>query len=360
VLSEPKQANWELSVGKYWKNHTEFQGLNSDQVANKMFLDPGKWFFTYEAGRDFVGLNRAWGLTKNKCFLDLLNSRFVELVQTMDEQTTPELNYYIYRLRSWDWDNAFYIIQFLNQYFTADSKSKLADVLITKNRNFGQQTRIKLLKFLVSNHSLLSDKDLRYITILKEFGRSIKPDVLELLLTKIEGGRDNAEVKAILNKSKVFNYLKYDQTKVETDRAERIKLLRDIAHTQTILKRLPFDLVIGLDEIKELPPATRLDFLKFAFYDEMCVFCRKYYSWYTWARTLAGLNQKVADRKRRKHLDRLKIKPITPDEMKDLLFSVALQKNDEVSKWFECYTKYYNIYTGKEQLTIEKSGYGTY
>jgi hypothetical protein len=305
-------------------------------VADKLFADPAHWFFSYGAARSLAQINAAYTLMKNQYFIDKVNADLLDLLSSAENGIGQQA-----------WDNAFYVIQYLERVLTATNKSKLADLLIERNRNFGQNVRLKMLKFLMAG-TLMPDKDERWVKVVKAFSRSIKPDVLTALAARIDGGLDNPDVKAILGKSKMFNYLKYTEIDVQDKREVKIQLLRDIAQTQTVLKRIPFNFTIELEHIKELPPVARLNFLMFAFQDEINVFCRQYYYWHSYS--LNELQKRVSDRKRRKHLDKMKIAPIEPELIKDLLFSVALQKNEEVNKWFEDYTTYYNLATGIKKI----------
>lgn len=231
--------------------------------------------------------------------------------------------------------------------------SDFADLFLSLKNQMGiRATKIVIESFV--KHKIISDEQ-RLVKFFQLFYRSIKPNHFQPLMRLIPGGVNNPDVKLVLRKTRIFNYLNYEESKVKSDFNERVKLIKDIAKTRSILKNLPFSFTVGFDEIKEMPPVMRFDFLKNAFYYEHQVFCRKYYTFgYHKKPTANELQVKVNGRKMRVGLDKMTIEPLDPEKVKELLFSISIQKTSKVENWFNNYQKYYNIRCGKESVETVK------
>ena len=222
------------------------------------------------------------------------------------------------------------IIKYCSQYIDEDAKDKIIDIAINYNKNF-YSTAKKELACIVTGYVKYNDP--RTLSILREFCRVITINDFDRLINKIQYGLENQGVKEILSKTKLFEYLKYDEETVNNSYNEKVKLVKAIAKTPTLIKRLPFILNIKLRHLKEIAPAMRFKFIQYAF---------KYEFQHTRNGRLYGksLEYCIAQVKRRLKENKLVIEEISVKDMKELLFSICLQKNDEFVKWINDYEAY--------------------
>jgi hypothetical protein len=242
------------------------------------------------------------------------------------------------------------LIKYYSEYIDINTKSNIVDLILKYNRNFSYSARKLLLLFVINN---IHANDSRAIDVLNEFYRTLSRVQFEQLMGKIPGGANNKKVKNILSKTKLYEYLKFDEETVNNNFNKKIELTKVIAKTPTIIKRIPFAVKINIECIKHVPPATRFKFLKFAFRHEI-------YSaqdgWFS--------NQILKDRinfcKKRANEHRLIIDPISLEEMKELLFSICLHKNDELTKWLIEYKIYLECLKSDRKVdvySIRKNNY---
>jgi hypothetical protein len=311
--------------------------LSDTEMVRKLFSNVPRYIYA----RGFLPDAVEWfGLRKTKELQVYLNSTFIE----------------IFRAVQWrqQGDSMFLAFTSLFDLFDDAAKDSIFHLLLQHKQRFTQSCRKRVIEFLISG-PMIKDKDPRLEQLFEVYHRSIKPDQFEALMARIDGGQNNPVVLKVLGKSKVFKYLKYTKHGVDSDPAERIKLIKDIATTTTVLKRLPFNIHVGLDDIKQLPPVMRFEFLQFAFFTEIEVYCMKHYRYaYSKPINIVELDKRIEYRKARRKVDKLTIDLIEPDAIKDLLFALCLNRNEVVSAWVERYTKFYNIKTGKQDPDVKR------
>lgn len=235
------------------------------------------------------------------------------------------------------------VAKVLEKYLSQEQKNIIIDCLIKDTDKFYPYAR-KRAAFIVAE--FIEAKDNRAFSALIAFLRVIENDTLEILLSKIENGKENPDVQKILSKSKVLSYTKYDEAEVKNDVEVKRSLIKDIANTSSIAKKIPFEVNVDLEDIKSLPPATRFAFLQFAYapevkYARMAAKSHYYYSEYQ------KDTSKLAYYRSRAKLTKLKMPIIDKETVKELLFSVSLHKNEEMSSWYNDYSNYVDLVKGK-------------
>jgi hypothetical protein len=314
--------------------------LTDAQLLDKLFSDSVN--FLYDKGFLIDAVNY-FGLRNTKLLHDKLNTRFLE--------EWSKATYTCYR------DSMFLTFTQFEDLFTDESKSKVFAELIDKTHHFTQNGRKRVIEYLISG-SLLPDKDPRLETVFETYYRSITQEQFDAMMKRIDGGVANSTVARVMSKSKVFNYQNYNEQAVKDNPVERLRLLKDIATTTTVLKRLPFEVHFGFEDVKQLAPVMRFEFLQFAFDLDIGVYGRRYYQYSRYANvpSLTELERRIQGFKARRKMDKMKVDWIDPEQVKELLFALSLQKNEVVAAWIEKYTLAYNVKTGKEKIQVY-SGY---
>jgi len=223
-------------------------------------------------------------------------------------------------------------ITYCTPFIDHNAKSKIIDMAIKYNKNFYSYARKSLSKI---STDFLTQDDSRSIDVLREFYRIIPTKDFDILMKKVPNGFDNTEAKKILSKTKLFEYLKYDEETINNSFNEKVKLTRAVAKTPTLIKRLPFILHIGKEHIKKISPATRFKFVQFAFKYEVMT-AKRHGSWMHGQR----LQYKIDAAKSKVKENKLVVDHIGVEEMKELLFAICLQKNVEFVEWIKNYEKY--------------------
>ena len=218
-------------------------------------------------------------------------------------------------------------------YIDDQAKSKIVSLIVSYHKNFYSQAKRQLAAISIN---FMQNGDERATDVLRAFYRSLKPDAFSQLMEKIDGGTENEKVKEILSKTKLFDYLKYPEDKVKNDAELKTQLIRDIAQTPSIAKRLNYVVDVSIDDIKKLPPVTKFKFLQNAFkYETM-------YSGYTWY-SKNDAKMKINRARARHKEDKLNMPYISGEEMGEILFSISLHKNDELNKWLDRYKNYLKV-----------------
>ena len=243
-------------------------------------------------------------------------------------------------------------LKLIEQYLAQEDKNTIIDALIKNGDLFYPYSKKVVIDVIAD---FVQKDDQRIFSALREFLRIIETDTLEKLLKKVEGGQDNQDIQAILSKTKVLSHLKYDEKEVRADAELRRKLIKEIANTQSIAKRIPFEVEVTLDDIKAIPPAARLSFLQFAYRPEVEMAWWAMRSSYWYGKYSKDIDNNINGVRAKAKLDNLKMPKIDKEEIKDLLFSVSLQKNEEMNKWIEKYFNYLDFVAGKIKPQTEKS-----
>lgn len=231
----------------------------------------------------------------------------------------------------------------LEPYFTQEEKNAVIDKLIEGRNcfyNYGKKNVADVLADFVE------PKTDRVFQVLREFLRLLETETLNKLLFKIDQGADNPEAQKILSKTKKFSFINYDQNDIKTKPEVRRKLIKEIAHTTTIAKRLPFILDVSLDDIKAIPPASRLSFLQFAYSPETYVAKMMSRSTYWFSKFNKNLTSTVVEQRSEMKMENLVVPKLNKEDVEDLLFSVSMAKTDETTKWIEEYSKYLEATNG--------------
>jgi len=233
-------------------------------------------------------------------------------------------------------------IRYCNYFIDDEGRSKLLDLILAHNRNFYSGPR-KNLGSIAS--TFLKDGDSRALEVLQQFYRVLPAQTFHTLIDKIPDGLENENVKTILSKTKLFDYLKYDEQTVNNSFDEKVELTRAVAQTPTLIKRLSFTLEIDASHIKKIPPATRFKFLQFAFKHEIQ---HSKYGWYFGD----TLKRRIQYYKNRAKEDKLIVKPMSLEEMKEILFSVCLHKSEEFRKWLTDYEIYLTSLVATQRVNV--------
>lgn len=220
-------------------------------------------------------------------------------------------------------------INSLTPYLNQREVVRLINAAIKQNDLFYPYARKELATVLIN---LTNDSD-EVVKIFETFYRAMDDATINSAMTKINGGMENVAVKAVLEKTGTLAHLKYDEGEIKANVDKKRELLKDIAYTITAAKKLGFELDVNLDDLKSLPPALRFKFLQNAYEPEI-KFARGWTS-YGYYKKYKLHNIRDAFK-----LSKLKMPVIGEDDMKELLFSVALTKNEEMGNWFKQYQRY--------------------
>lgn len=227
-----------------------------------------------------------------------------------------------------------YLVLKCQQFLTDDAKDKILNTFLDNNKNFQSYGR-KIMSGLAADY--VPNGDERAFRVLKNFYRILRKDDFTKLMSKIDGGFDNQLVQKILSKTKIYSLYYFNKDKVLSDHATKIKLLKELARTPSLVKKLDYDLKVSIKDIKEIAPAMRFGFLQFIFQNDMRSIR------YTSSYQTQYAQQRIKDNREKM---KLKMPNISTEEMKDILFSVCIRKNGEVNRWLTDYKKYLDILAG--------------
>lgn len=204
-------------------------------------------------------------------------------------------------------------------YIIPGAKSAIIDMLLQYHGNLHHYAKKRLLHICCN---IVPKNDHRAVSIFKQFYRSVDRKCFEMLMNKIPGGTTHPEISTIVNKSKMFMHLKYENFDL-SDLDNRRMLLKDLANSPTLCKKLPFTMTITKQDIEHLPAKTRFDFIRYLFDDKM----RRHRH-----RTFASSPPS----------NKIDVDFIPLEDMKELLFPVMLHYNQEVNKWLDRYERFLN------------------
>jgi len=294
---------------------------NKKDAIDIIFAQPNRYFISLRVIKE---IDLYFALRIDSYFVSILNSdRFIKSFCPLKRNS---LNSFIR------------VVFYFEQCFDEKYKKIISELLINNNKLLYTIERKKTANFLAFS-SFIKDKDPLLVTIFKIFFRYFNPNQFEKLIKRIDGGIDNKEIKEIISKTKTYKYLNYSKDSIQDKNIKR-ELLKEISITQDILKRIDFDLNVGFEDIKELPPVLRFKFLKFAFNIEIKI-CRQTYLMQH-LKKFKTLNQYIDNIKFNRNIHRLKIDTLTPDQISELLFSISISKNNEFNEWFKKYKVFYN------------------
>ena len=178
-------------------------------------------------------------------------------------------------------------------------KNAMIDIILTFYNNFYLHLK-KSLAEIVTKLVELNDEE-RIFQILNAFKYSMSVNSFAELMTKISGGMDNPDIKKILSGINKFECIRYTEEEIKSDDNKRRQLIRSIIKRPTMAKDINFAINVAMEDIKSLPPITRFEFFKLAC-DELFQIL-------------------------------ILPKDISIQEVKNLLFTACLHKNEECSNW---------------------------
>jgi len=228
--------------------------------------------------------------------------------------------------RNWGPDklhNEYYINLIIRSknYLDQNIKSKITKQILKYNNNFHSKCRKTLSNIAVN---FVENGDPLTTCVFEKFYRIMNYIDFNILIEKTPQKMENLCIKKTLSKTRMYDYLKFSKESVDSNEKEKIKLVKALAKTPTLIKKIPFDVNIELKHLKEIAPAMRFKFIQFAFKRELIVS--------KWQWTYNRLPKQ----------ENLIMPKINLEEMKELLFAVCLNKNEEFTRWIKNYESYLN------------------
>lgn len=254
----------------------------------------------------------------------------ISLVDTLKETfTNPPKTYWGGTMKL----NADYValIEECHPYLLSGTKSAVVDLVLDNHDIFYSNIKNRLIRNCCR---LIPANDNRSIVLFQRFYRSLDKKTFKDLVNKVPGGIANPNISDIVKKSKFFGYLKYEKDFDLSDLDSRRALVKDLAKSATLCKKLPFSITITKEDLSHLPSVMRFNFLEYLFKH------RIHYSKY-W--TYMGDNAlkdriKLAERDRK-----VDVEHISLEEIKQILFSLMIHKNEKVNRWIDSYLSYLKI-----------------
>lgn len=224
---------------------------------------------------------------------------------------------------------------FSNKLFDKNKK-KIVEFFLNNYSKFYSYIRKYWLSFIVP--WITEEKDA--LEIITKCSKTLLPDQLEILTTKLSDGEENVEVKKVLEKHKVLKYSMMSETEINSNPELRKQFIKDVAKSVSIAKKAKFPVQITLDELKDLPPITRFDFLSKILTYEI------YYSksnYWRRNKTNQDIYLSIQNRKKALKYDNIKIPDLSAEEMKELVFAATIRHNESVAKFISGYEEYLKI-----------------
>lgn len=235
------------------------------------------------------------------------------------------------------------VLKFLEIQYTDRQKTEIVNHIVASKNYF--YTYAKKMNAQVAGEFAINSE--QAVKVFETYHRLLTPETMKLLLGKIENGIENPDVKKIIDETNTLTHLKYNADEVQSNEDTKRELLKKIAYTGTIAKKLDFELDLTLDDIKTLPPVLRFEFMQFAFKSEID-FSMRIFPWsYYHKKYKNNLPGALLGCRKKAKLDNLKMPDITSEQMKEMFFSIALAKNEEVQNWLKKYEKYLEVKQGK-------------
>ena len=201
--------------------------------------------------------------------------------------------------------------------------------IIDNTRHFDSVSKKKLIHYA---STLTSDYDKAEL-IIGRFKSIIEPGDLNILLNKFSELYDNKEIKKLIEGNIKFVINSITENDLN-DQSKRKGIIKMLAKHKSAYKGLKHKVVINKNDIAELPPVMRLDFLEWFYRDKF------------WATYLSnGISATYLKHiKRFKKYDFLEIKDMDVESMKQILLPVAIAKNSRVERFVEKYAAHYNFH----------------
>lgn len=299
--------------------------LSSDPKAFMQELGsyPDDFKGSAEAMIDVVD-NAAAPTLKNEGFKHFISVALIEQLHRVFNN--PPTNYWGTLMKL----NGFYVdvIEKCSPYLLTGTKSAVVDLVLSNYNIFNSNVKNRLIRNCCR---LIPSNDVRGVLLFKRFYRSMDKENFNELMKKVPGGVNNPEVEKIVKKSKFFSYLKYDENYDLSDLEKRKALIKDLAKSPTLCKKIPFEVTVTKKDLKELPSVTRLDFIEYLY--KYKVHYSKY--WTYMGRNALMTRIELAEKDRN-----VKVDILSMEDMKDVLFSLMIHKNNRVNRWLDGYKEY--------------------
>jgi hypothetical protein len=169
------------------------------------------------------------------------------------------------------------------------------------------------------------------LSIIKNHHRCLTEEMIGSLLKNVTGGLNHPDLKKIKDTSSIFSIIELNKLIVD-EKKHREKIIQIIAKTPSIMSKLDAKLTITLADLKKIPPVRRFNFLQYLYRP---IFGSTSYRG-TYRYRLATIHLA-------KNKTILPIEKISKEDMKELLFSVAIRKNDEITTWWNRYEEYSKV-----------------
>lgn len=214
---------------------------------------------------------------------------------------------------------------------TQKGKNETIDIINLYNKELNHHARRRAL---IMAMSMVSDRN-RAVEIFKNFYRIFSDRHIEILFRLAPKGFADPDINKVLQKTKLFDHLCFDKQSVESDEEIKNLLIKKIAQTPSLIEKLTFDINITYKNIENLPPVLRFNFIQRLFKCEIDTTRRG------WGWTIGdGLQKRIQWKRKSTGYERLVVEQLTNEQIKKLLFPVALKKNKEVSDWMREYNLY--------------------
>jgi len=217
-------------------------------------------------------------------------------------------------------------------FMDANTKTKVLSEILGKQDSFYPYAR----KLLAQTAAELASSDKELIGVLNSFYKVMEKKAFFEVVDKIPGGINNPGVQKVLDKTKKFHVCRYTKAEIKNDNDKRVELLKDIARTPSSAKNLNFMVTFSVKDLKSLASVMRFNFLQWYFKDRFRCAARNY--------NRPDRYQTQLDRYiKNTGLDKIQIETLGENDLNEMLFSVGLKKNDEVTKFVERYKCYKKI-----------------
>jgi len=221
------------------------------------------------------------------------------------------------------------------EFFDQDTKSKILASIINKNDNFYSYAR----KLLAQTSAELASSDQELISVLDTFYKIIEKDAFFEVVSKVQGGLQHPGVKRILGKTKKFNVCTYTKAEVKADKDKRVELLKDIARSPSSSKNLNFIINFTTEDLEALAPVMRFNLLQWYFKDRFKCAGRNHNRPEKYKKTIDKIVKSSG-------LDKVHLPALSENILKNILFSVGMKKNAEVTTFVNQYKAFKRIESG--------------
>lgn len=174
------------------------------------------------------------------------------------------------------------------------------------------------------------------IAILNAHHRNITTDDMDVLLGQITNGINHDGLKKIREHSTSF--LAHSFQKADFNDADvRRKFIKEFAKMPSLIRHVSnVSVTITLDDLKDIPPARRFDFLQFLYQPLLGLYSLYSKNW--WPRKVTKKN--IEQARKNKLYTQISVEDVSLDDMKNLLFALSIRKNEMIQAWYRRYEQY--------------------